>query len=84
MAKCPSAARLFCAMADPSDGSYSNAFEVFMRGEEVVWGAQRAHDVEILKARAIAMLVEAGVESMQRYIDPSNAKHRHGIAVAHG
>jgi aspartyl-tRNA synthetase len=65
----PSKVRPFYTMADPSDAAYSNSFDIFMRGEEIVSGAQRIHDVDMLKARAVAMLGEDGVESIRDYID---------------
>ena len=69
LTKYPSAVRPFYTMVDPKDGNYSNSFDVFMRGEEIISGAQRIHDVELLKTRATAMLGEEGVESIQSYID---------------
>lgn len=65
----PSAIRPFYTMSDPADGKYSNSFDIFMRGEEIVSGAQRIHDVDMLKARAVAMLGEDGVESISGYMD---------------
>lgn len=65
----PSAIRPFYTMVDPNDGNYSNSFDLFMRGEEIVSGAQRIHDVELLKVRATAMLGEDGVASIKDYVD---------------
>lgn len=65
----PSAIRPFYTMTDPADSRYSNSFDIFMRGEEIVSGAQRIHDVGMLTKRATAMLGEDGVESIQGYID---------------
>lgn len=65
----PSAIRPFYTMVDPNDGTYSNSYDIFMRGEEIVSGAQRIHDVELLKVRATAMLGEEGVASIQDYVD---------------
>lgn len=65
----PAAIRPFYTMVDPSDGNYSNSYDLFMRGEEIVSGAQRVHDVEMLKTRATVMLGEEGVSSIKDYID---------------
>ncbi|CAN8076247.1 unnamed protein product [Agarophyton chilense] len=65
----PSAIRPFYTMVDPVDGRYSNSYDLFMRGEEIVSGAQRIHDVELLKTRAVAMLGEDGVSSIKDYVD---------------
>ena len=35
-------------MPDPEDPNWSNSFDVFMRGEEIISGAQRVHDPELL------------------------------------
>jgi aspartyl-tRNA synthetase len=48
----PAAARPFYTMLDPEDPNYTNSYDFFMRGEEITSGAQRIHDVEMLKERA--------------------------------
>jgi hypothetical protein len=35
-------------MPCPDDDKYSNSFDVFIRGEEIISGAQRIHDAELL------------------------------------
>lgn len=35
-------------MPDPEDEAYSNSYDVFIRGEEIISGAQRVHDPELL------------------------------------
>lgn len=65
----PSVIRPFYTMVDPNDSNYSNSYDFFMRGEEILSGAQRIHDVELLKARATAMLGEDGVASIKDYVD---------------
>lgn len=65
----PSAIRPFYTMVDPVDPRYSNSYDLFMRGEEIVSGAQRIHDVELLTVRATAMLGEAGIASIKDYVD---------------
>jgi len=54
-------------MLDPKNDKYTNSYDFFMRGEEILSGAQRVHDPEILKGRA----VEKGVdpETIKDYIE---------------
>ncbi len=37
-------ARPFYTMPDPEEPRYSNSFDVFLRGEEIISGGQRVHD----------------------------------------
>lgn len=41
-------ARPFYTMPDADDARYSNSFDVFIRGEEIISGAQRVHDAKLL------------------------------------
>lgn len=50
--KFPLAVRPFYTMPDPSNAKYSNSYDMFMRGEEILSGAQRIHDPEYLVERA--------------------------------
>jgi len=63
----PSAIRPFYTMPDPEDPRYSNSFDVFMRGEEILSGAQRVHDMKILEEKIKALGIE--VETVRDYID---------------
>jgi aspartyl-tRNA synthetase len=49
--KFPLAIRPFYTMPDPEDPRYSNSYDFFMRGEEILSGAQRIHDPELLAER---------------------------------
>ena len=40
--------RPFYTMPCPDDPAYSNSFDVFIRGEEIISGAQRVHDPDLL------------------------------------
>jgi hypothetical protein len=40
--------RPFYTMPCADDANYSNSFDVFIRGEEIISGAQRVHDPELL------------------------------------
>lgn len=48
----PAAIRPFYTMPDPADPAWSNSFDVFIRGEEIISGAQRIHDPAMLAASA--------------------------------
>lgn len=50
--KYPLAVRPFYTMPDPNNKKYSNSYDIFMRGEEIMSGAQRIHDPEYLSERA--------------------------------
>jgi len=39
-------------MPDPHNPKYSNSYDMFMRGEEILSGAQRIHDPNFLSERA--------------------------------
>ncbi|KAG8992715.1 aspartate--tRNA ligase dps1 [Tulasnella sp. JGI-2019a] len=65
--KFPAAIRPFYTMPDAVDPNYSNSYDFFMRGEEILSGAQRIHDPVFLTKR----MVECGVDpaSMKGYLD---------------
>ncbi len=44
----PAAVRPFYTMPCSDDPAYSNSYDVFIRGEEIISGAQRVHDPEML------------------------------------
>ncbi|KNE67770.1 aspartate-tRNA ligase [Allomyces macrogynus ATCC 38327] len=65
--KFPLCVRPFYTMPDPHDKMYSNSYDFFMRGEEILSGAQRVHDAAMLEERAR----EHGVDpaTIQPYLD---------------
>ncbi|CAL5024072.1 unnamed protein product [Urochloa decumbens] len=63
----PSAVRPFYTMPCPDDPRYSCSFDVFVRGEEIISGAQRVHDPELLTAQAEARGID--VSTIATYID---------------
>lgn len=65
--KFPLAVRPFYTMPDPSDARWSNSYDFFMRGQEILSGAQRIHDPELLAQRAA--LHEVPLHTIQPYID---------------
>lgn len=67
MDKYPLAVRPFYTMPDPANPKVSNSYDLFIRGEEIVSGAQRIHDVDLLIERANAWKVP--IASIQSYID---------------
>ena len=44
----PKSARPFYTMPDPNDDNFTNSYDAFIRGEEVLSGAQRIHDYDLL------------------------------------
>ena len=50
--KFPLAVRPFYTMPDPENSKWSNSYDMFMRGEEILSGAQRIHDPTFLTERA--------------------------------
>lgn len=44
----PKSARPFYTMPDPEDENFTNSYDAFVRGEEVLSGAQRIHDYDLL------------------------------------
>ena len=44
----PKSARPFYTMPDPNDEGFTNSYDAFIRGEEVLSGAQRIHDYDLL------------------------------------
>ncbi|XP_005095117.1 aspartate--tRNA ligase, cytoplasmic [Aplysia californica] len=65
--KFPLAVRPFYTMPDPHDNKWSNSYDMFMRGEEILSGAQRIHDPEFLTKRAKEHGVD--IEHIKGYID---------------
>ncbi|XP_021751689.1 aspartate--tRNA ligase 2, cytoplasmic-like isoform X2 [Chenopodium quinoa] len=63
----PSAIRPFYTMPCYDDPLYSNSFDVFIRGEEIISGAQRIHEPEFLTKRAEACGID--VKTIATYLD---------------
>jgi len=68
--KFPSSVRPFYSMLSPENPEYANAYDFFLRGEEILSGSQRVHEVELLKQR----LKDKGVseEKVKDYVDSFN------------
>ncbi|XP_050057237.1 aspartate--tRNA ligase, cytoplasmic [Aphis gossypii] len=65
--KFPLAIRPFYTMPDPDSKVASNSYDMFMRGEEILSGAQRIHDSDYLIERAKHHQVD--IEKIAAYID---------------
>lgn len=63
----PLAVRPFYTMPCHDDPLYSNSFDVFIRGEEIISGAQRVHDPDFLLQRAESFGID--VKTISTYID---------------
>ena len=65
--KFPLAIRPFYTMPDPHNPLYSNSYDFYMRGEEILSGAQRIHDYDMLLQRANDHQIE--IPTIQSYLD---------------
>lgn len=65
--KFPTGARPFYAMPDPEDDRFTNSFDMFVRGQEIVSGGQRIHDPNMLEERMRAMGINP--DSMEDYME---------------
>lgn len=65
--KYPLAVRPFYTMPDPHSKKYSNSYDMFMRGEEILSGAQRIHVPDMLTQRAQHHGIN--LEQIAAYID---------------
>ncbi|XP_048201508.1 aspartate--tRNA ligase, cytoplasmic [Perognathus longimembris pacificus] len=65
--KYPLAVRPFYTMPDPRNPKHSNSYDMFMRGEEILSGAQRIHDSQLLTERALHHGID--LEKIKAYID---------------
>eukprot|EP01061_Rhynchopus_euleeides_P003644 TRINITY_DN12924_c0_g3_i1.p2 TRINITY_DN12924_c0_g3~~TRINITY_DN12924_c0_g3_i1.p2 ORF type:complete len:107 (+),score=39.64 TRINITY_DN12924_c0_g3_i1:27-323(+) len=54
-------------MPCPHDNRFSNSYDMFMRGEEISSGAQRIHEVELLRRRGAE--TNTDMATMQDYIE---------------
>eukprot|EP00928_Gymnodinium_smaydae_P054817 TRINITY_DN38520_c0_g1_i1.p2 TRINITY_DN38520_c0_g1~~TRINITY_DN38520_c0_g1_i1.p2 ORF type:complete len:768 (-),score=244.02 TRINITY_DN38520_c0_g1_i1:98-2401(-) len=63
--KFPVEVRPFYSMQDPKDPRWANAYDFFLRGEEITSGAQRIHDPTMLQRNAEAK----GITLHKPYLD---------------
>ncbi|KAF1986267.1 aspartyl-tRNA synthetase [Aulographum hederae CBS 113979] len=64
--KFPASARPFYTMPDPENSAYTNSFDIFLRGQEILSGGQRVHDADMLLAQMEKMKIDP--KSMEEYI----------------
>ncbi|WRX13630.1 Aminoacyl-tRNA synthetase [Theobroma cacao] len=76
----PLAVRPFYTMPCFDNSLYSKSFDVFIRGEEIISGAQRIHVPEMLEEGAQACGIDVNTISISTYIDSI----RYGPAGPHG
>jgi aspartyl-tRNA synthetase len=77
MDKYPLAVRPFYTMPDPNDPKLSNSYDFFIRGQEILSGAQRIHEPDLLEERAKVHGID--IKDIEAYVD----SFRHG-ALPHG
>jgi len=65
--KFPKEVRPFYTMPDPNHPDYTNSYDFFLRGEEIMSGAQRIHDPALLQQRAKEKGV--GIEGIKDYVN---------------
>lgn len=76
--KYPLAVRPFYTMPDPQDPLLSNSFDMFMRGEEILSGAQRIHDPDFLTQRA----KHHGIGIVKDYVSLTSVKRKKSLNVS--
>ncbi|KAK4560812.1 aspartate--tRNA ligase dps1 [Recurvomyces mirabilis] len=64
--KFPASARPFYTMPDPNDPTVTNAFDIFLRGQEILSGGQRVHDASMLIEKMEAMKMDP--KTMEEYM----------------
>jgi len=65
----PTDARPFYTMLNAEDPRYSNSYDFFIRGEEIMSGAQRVHDSKVLQQRALTSKKKVALESVMDYVN---------------
>ena len=69
MYKYPMEIRPFYTMPDPEDTRYSNSYDVFIRGEEIISGAQRIHEPTLLEEAIQGKGMSLTQEGIKEYVD---------------
>lgn len=65
----PLAVRPFYTMPNPKNPKLSNSYDFFMRGEEILSGAQRVHDAALLKQRMQDLGIDPNSDGLKDYVD---------------
>jgi len=66
--KYPVDVRAFYSMPDPENPGYGNAYDIFLRGEEISSGSQRIHERSLLEERAMKKGI-TNLEPLSKYIE---------------
>jgi len=61
------AVRPFYTMPDPNNPKLSNSYDFFIRGQEIVSGAQRIHEPDLLEERAKAWDID--LKDIEAYVN---------------
>ncbi|KAJ5735110.1 Aspartate--tRNA ligase cytoplasmic [Penicillium malachiteum] len=67
--KFPMAVRPFYTKADPKDARFSNSYDFFMRGEEIMSGAQRINDIKELEDSMRSKGLDPTQEGFEDYLN---------------
>jgi aspartyl/asparaginyl-tRNA synthetase len=67
--KFPESARPFYAKEDPANPKVTNAYDLFMRGQEICSGGQRIHDPVELEARIRKKGIDPNSPGIKEYVD---------------
>jgi aspartyl-tRNA synthetase len=70
--KFPLSVRPFYTMPDPNNPQLSNSYDFFIRGQEILSGAQRIHDPDLIEERARTHGID--LKDIKSYVD----SFRHG------
>jgi len=65
--KFPVSVRPFYTMPDPENENFTNSFDIFMRGQEIISGGQRIHDAGFLEKKMRKLGIKP--ESMDDYME---------------
>ncbi|KAF7585907.1 hypothetical protein BBP40_009870 [Aspergillus hancockii] len=65
--KFPISARPFYTMPDPDDNRFTNSFDIFIRGQEIVSGGQRIHDPQMLEENMRRVGIDP--DTMEEYME---------------
>lgn len=77
MDKYPLDVRPFYTMPDPTNPKLSNSYDFFIRGQEILSGAQRIHEPDMIEERAKAWGID--LSTIEEYVDSfRNGAQPHG------
>jgi len=65
----PEGARPFYTLECPENPNVTNAYDFFMRGQEILSGGQRIHDPELLEARLKKKGIDPKSPGIKEYVD---------------